>query len=113
MWPFSSKKKPPIPAIRVGGISVRWNTQFKWWEFNGGEFYYSFCNPEFDVAVLNSLGVVKRWLVDLDHEINAEIKKHLGEAVKWSGEKQLVAIDVTKLISKHEIDVAYADGDEW
>jgi len=59
MWPFSSKKKKatPIPTIRCGNISVRWNAQLYWWQFSDGEIDYSLAGPEFDVAVLNSLDV--------------------------------------------------------
>jgi hypothetical protein len=115
MWPFTSKKKQsPVPAVRAGDISVRWSAEFEWWEFSDGEFNYSLIdNPEFDVAILNKLGMVKHWLVDLNHEIDAEIKKNLEGWCEWAGEKHVVGIDVSGLISKQEIDVAYADGADW
>jgi len=115
MWPFSSKKKKatPIPTIRCGNISVRWNAQLYWWQFSDGEIDYSLAGPEFDVAVLNSLVLVRRWLTGLDKEIDAEIKKHLEEWCEWTGEKHVVSIEVLNLARKNEIDIAYAGGDNW
>lgn len=121
MWPFSSKNKKkkkkkatPIPTIRCGNISVRWNAQLHWWQFSDGEIDYSLAgNPEFDVAILNSQVLVRRWLTDLDQEIDAEIKKHLEGWCEWTGEKHVVSVDVSNLVSKDEIDIAYAGGDNW
>jgi hypothetical protein len=106
MWPFSSAKKSPTePAILAGEICILWNMQFDWWEFTDGEFEYSLVdNPEFDVAVLDKLGMIKKWLVDLDQEIDAEIKKNLDGSCR-TGEKHVVDIDISGLISKQEIDV--------
>lgn len=115
MWPFSSKKKPlPVPGILAGETSIRWNNQFHCWEFTDGEYDYLLAeNPEFDIAVLNKLGAVRRWLADLDHEIGAEIKKHLEGWCEWNGEKHVVEIDISRLVSDQEIDISYADGDQW
>lgn len=115
MWPFSGKQKSPrVPAIRVGPISARWNLEFGWWEFRDGDFAYLLAdNPEFDVALVDQLGKVKRWLSELDQAINAEIKLHLDGRCEWSGNKEVVSIDVSALMSKQEIDVAYVDGDRW
>lgn len=116
MWPFSSKKKKKatsIPTIRCGKISVRWNAQLHRWQFSDGEIDYSLAGPEFDVAVLNSLVLVRRWLTGLDKEIDAEIKKHLEGWCEWTGEKHVVTIEVLNLARKNEIDIAYAGGDNW
>lgn len=114
MWPFSRNKQPsPVPAIRVGEISVRWDCEFEWWEFSDGQLRYSLCdNPEFDVALLNELGQAKQWLIDLDEQISAVIKKHLWEGCDWNGVKNVIGIDVSSLLTKREIDVSYAD-DSW
>lgn len=113
MWPFRSKKTV-VPAVRVGNISARWDSQLEFWQFNDGEFSYSFCgNPEFDVAVLNKLGIVKQWLLELDQEIDVEIRKNIDGWSKWAGKKHVLVIDVSELIKKSEIDVTYEGDDEW
>lgn len=114
MWPFSRNKQPArVPAIRIGAVSVRWNCEFEWWEFSDEQFSYSLCdNSEFNVALLNELGQAKQWLIELDEQISAVIKTHLWEGSEWNGVKNVVGIDVSSLLSKREIDIAYAD-DSW
>ena len=53
-----------------------------------------------------------QWLSDLDTQLDNEIKKHLEGWCDWTGEKQLVGIDVSWLIEKREVDVSYAN-DDW
>lgn len=115
MWPFSSNKKPTLgPAILIGEISVHWNKDFNGWEFSDGEYVYSLADqPMFDTAILEILAVAKEWLVELDSEIETEIEKHLQGWCEWTGEKHVVGIDVSRLMSHQEIDVSYAGGEEW
>lgn len=114
MWPFSrNKSRTPNPSVRVGEISVLWDREFDHWEFNDGQFRYSlYENPEFDVALLNELAEVKKWLIDLDEQISAAIKGHLGDRYEWNGVKDVIGIDVSSLLTKREINVSYAD-DSW
>jgi len=114
MWPFPSRKGlTPNPTIRCGNTHICWNSQLHCWEFSDGQIDYSLANPEFDVALLNSLDRVREWLTALDQDIDAEIKKHLKGLCEWTGEKHVVHVNVSNLVSKNEADVAYAGGDNW
>ena len=115
MWPFSSKKKPlRVPVILVDEISIVWNKEFDGWEFSDGEYDYLLAhNPQFDVTVLDYLDTAKRWLTDLEREIETEIKKNLEGWCEWNGEKHVVDIDLSQLMSDKQIDVSYADGEAW
>ncbi len=115
MWPFSRDKKPTrVPAIRCNGTDIIWNTTFQWWEFTVDDVDYSLTdNPVFDPMVLAKLPEITGWLEALDAEINVQIKRHLeGWGDVWQGQKDLVGIDVSWLLSKNEVNVAYAD-DDW
>jgi hypothetical protein len=114
VWPFSRNKKSiPVPAIRCGHIDITWNPIFHWWEFSDGDIEYSLSeNSVFDPSVLSKLPSVAKWLQDLDAEINDEIKKHIQGWCDWTGQKDLVGIDVSWLATKNEADVAYAHK-EW
>ena len=69
-------------------------------------------NPVFDPSVLTKLPNVASWLEELDAQINKEIKKHLeGWCDDWHGQKELVGIDVSWLVTKNEVDVSYAHED--
>ena len=113
MWPFSCNKRPtPVPAIRCGDIDVTWNPTFHGWEFSVGDIAYSqHQNPVFDQSVFAKLPEVRKWLEVLDSEINEEIKKHLAGWCDWKGQKELVGIDVSRLISRNEAEVSYAHED--
>lgn len=113
MWPFSRRKKStPVPAIRCGDVDVTWNRDFLWWEFSSGDIDYSLTdNPVFDPSLLSELPKVAKWLVDLHAEIDNEIKKHLDGWCDWKGQKDLVGVDVSWLVTKNEVDVSYAHED--
>ncbi len=112
MWPFSCNQKPSaVRPIRCGDVEVTWNSRFDLWEFSVGEIDYSFASPTFDPSVLPTLSVIEPWLTELDTEIDQEIAKHLDGWCDWKGEKDLVGIDVSKLVANNEVDVSYAHED--
>ena len=113
MWPFSRNRKPtPVPAMRCGDVDVIWNSDFQWWEFSSGDIDYLLAeNPVFDASLLPKLPTVSAWLVDLEFQIDDEIRKHLEGWCDWNGEKELVGIDVSWLVTKNEVDVSYAHED--
>lgn len=80
------------------------------WEFTDGGIDYSLSdNPVFDPSVLAILPKIATWLKELDAQIDEEIKKHLeGWCDDWCGQKELVGIDVSWLVTKNEVDVSYA-----
>lgn len=114
MWPFARKKNTtPVPAVRCQGIDIAWNPRFHWWEFSVGAIDYSLSdNPIFDTSLLSDLPVVTEWLTQLDAQIDAELSKNLDGWCEWTGKKELVGIDVSRLVDTREIDVAYAN-DDW
>lgn len=114
MWPFSRNKKPkPVPTIRCGDVVVTWNRDFLWWEFSRDSIDYSLTdNPVFDPSLLSELPKVSAWLVDLESEIDDEIKKHVEGWCDRKGQKDLVVIDVSWLISKNEVNVSFAH-EKW
>lgn len=111
MWPFSRNKiSDSIPAICCGDINITWNTEFDWWQFSDGGIDYMLVeNPVFDPSLLSKLQEVAQWLAKLDSQIDVEVKQHLEGWGDEAGEKQLVGIDVSWLIDKHQVDVSYAN----
>lgn len=113
MWPFSRDKKPePVPTVRCGDVEITWNLEFLWWEFSTGEIDYSLIdNPVFDSSLLSRLTDVAEWLAGLESEIDHEIQKHVDDLCDWQGQKDLIGVDVSWLVTKNEVDVSYGHQD--
>ncbi|WP_164103258.1 hypothetical protein [Candidatus Laterigemmans baculatus] len=92
---------------------VQWDSSGERWEFTvGGIDYAVHQNPIFDTSLIAKLPLVSEWLTDLDSQIDEEIRRNLKGWCEWTGEKDLVAIDLSGLIERSEIDVSYAY-DDW
>ena len=114
MWPFKTRRGiTRIPSIRCNGLEVHWNVAAGWWEFRYDGTYYSMAeNSTFDTSLPSKLDLVQPWLSSLELEIDNEIRTHLEGSNSGIAEKQIVGIDVSWLVDKGEIDVAFAS-DLW
>tara|TARA_R110002020_G_scaffold95038_2_gene228232 strand:- start:20 stop:430 length:411 start_codon:yes stop_codon:yes gene_type:complete len=111
MWPFNrSQANLPVPRIQIGDVQVVWQDVLNGhWEFSTGEILYTlYDNPIFDVSLINELPIVSQWIDDLRSQIEEEIKKQLEVWAEWTGDYDLVVVDVSHLIEKREVELSYA-----
>ncbi len=115
MWPFSIKTSDkPSPALKVGETLISWDIRFDWWEFEiDGVSYLQSENPVFDPQIIKELPKVRQWINDLDAEIDREIAKQLDGWCEWDGKKDLGSIEVSCLLEKDQVDVAFSGSDDW
>ena len=114
MWPFTPRtNNRPQPSIRFDGLIANWNAEFNQWEFSHDGVDYSLAdNPVFDSAIPSRLVKIAEWLHKLDSDIDEILKQHLEHWATWNRKKEIVTIDVSHLVDRDEVDVAFAS-DEW
>jgi len=114
VWPSSqqNKKDVMIPTIRGNETLVRWRDNHGWQFQKNGVMYTLWENPQFDVSLFSEIDVAMSWLEKLEDEINLHVQNFLEGLCEWTGEKELVTIDVSWLVSKKQIDAQYAN-DDW
>ncbi|TWT63579.1 hypothetical protein [Rubinisphaera italica] len=111
MWPFNrSQSNKPVPKIQINDVQVVWQDVLNGhWELSYGEILYTlYDNPIFDVSLINELPIVSQWIADLRPQIEEEIKKQLEGWAEWTGDYDLVVVDVSNLIEKREVELSYA-----
>ena len=115
MWPFSKKTSDkPSPSLKVGETLITWDIRFDWWEFEiDGVSYLQSENPVFDPQIIKELPKVRQWINDLDAEFDREIAKQLDGWCEWDGKKDLGSIEVSCLLEKNQVDVAFSGSDDW
>lgn len=109
MWPFHRKRvEQPTPSIHCDGVDVRWIKKLGWEFHLGGVCYTLYDNPVFNPSLLTQLEEVSTWIAHLDSEIDKIVEQHAPS----NGIKELIAIDVSWLVEKRQVEVEFVN-EEW
>lgn len=112
MWPFKIRgvdKRTPI--VSLGEIVATWDEDG--WSFSDGRHDFTmYENDTFDSSIVDKLPNAKKWILNLQTEIDAIINEHVGDWGLGKDNRDIVAIDVSRLADENQIDVAYGC-DQW
>lgn len=112
MWPFNRKNsEKKIASVSIGEIVATWSRDG--WTFSDGEYDFTmYENDNFDQLIVDKLPNARKWVAELQNEINSIIDKHVGDWGLEADDRTVVAIDVSRLADENQIDVAYGC-DQW
>ncbi|WP_218933812.1 hypothetical protein [Rubripirellula lacrimiformis] len=64
-------------------------------------------NDIFDTSILHKLPDLRTWISNLQTEIDAIINEHVADWGLERDDREIVAIDVSRLATENQVDVAY------
>lgn len=90
----------------MGDIVATWGQDG--WSFTDGLVDFTmYENDTFDSSIVDKLPDVKTWISNLHCEIDAIINEHVGGWGLENDDRGIVSIDVSRLATEKQVDVAY------
>ncbi|QDT03048.1 hypothetical protein K227x_14270 [Rubripirellula lacrimiformis] len=107
MWPFQNREsKKRTPCVSIGDIVATWGQDG--WSFSDGTIDFTmYENDIFDTSILHKLPDLRTWISNLQTEIDAIINEHVADWGLERDDREIVAIDVSRLATENQVDVAY------